>query len=233
MHGPGADEELNRLGVGERSGEMEFTPPVARMNAQASGPLVGGQRGTARFSIIVSLIHGCLSYPLSNVSGMESRTETTEIAESADAAGGGCAAYALLVWRSAALSDSELVERMTLLGHQRSRVEAMLAETAAEMQRRVGGRATAAVMRERLHVSSRQATADTALAAELCEQFPATLQAWRGGEITAGHARVIARVGADPDHADEGCAVGDGSWLCGGHVRAHDPPIHHPRSVLR
>ena len=102
----------------------------------------------------------------------------------------------------AALSDGELVERMTLLGRERSRVDAMLAETASEMQRRSGGRATAAMMRERLHVSSRQATADTALAASLSE-FPATLEAWRAGEITAGHARVIARVGADPEHADE------------------------------
>lgn len=103
----------------------------------------------------------------------------------------------------AALSDGELVERMTALGRERSRVDAMLAETAAEMQRRSGGRATAAMMRERLHVSSRQATAETALAASLVEEYPATLKAWRAGEITAGHARVIARVGADPEHADE------------------------------
>ncbi len=33
--------------------------------------------------------------------------------------------------------------------------------------------------------------------------LPATLDAWRAGEITAGHARVIARVAADPDHCDE------------------------------
>ena len=57
-------------------------------------------------------------------------------------------------------------------------------------------------MRERLHVSARQATADTELAASLRE-YPATLAAWRAGEITAGHARVIARVAADPDHVDE------------------------------
>ena len=38
----------------------------------------------------------------------------------------------------AALSDDELVERMTVLGRQRSRVEAMLAETAAELHRRDG-----------------------------------------------------------------------------------------------
>ncbi len=82
-------------------------------------------------------------------------------------------------------------------------MDAMLAETAAEMQRRSGGRTTAAMMRERLHVSSRQATADTALAASLADEYPATLAAWRAGEITAGHARVIARVGADPEHADE------------------------------
>ena len=110
------------------------------------------------------------------------------------------------VWASdvevAALSDDELVERMTALGRERSRVEAMLAETAAEMHRRDGGRVVAAMMRERLHLSAHQATADTELAASLAE-FPATVAAWRAGEITAGHARVIARVAADPDHCDE------------------------------
>ena len=126
---------------------------------------------------------------------MESRTESGENA------GTGCVSCAGDV-EVATLSDGELIERMTLLGRERSRADAMLAETAAEMQRRSGGRATAAVMRERLHVSSRQATADTALAASLSE-FPSTVEAWRRGEITAGHARVIARVGADPDHADE------------------------------
>ena len=103
----------------------------------------------------------------------------------------------------AALSDGELAERMALLGRGRSRVEGMLAETAAEMHRRAGGRGAAAMMRERLGVSSRQATADTKLAASLAGEFPATLAALRSGEITVGHARVIARVGADPYHADE------------------------------
>ena len=102
----------------------------------------------------------------------------------------------------AALSDDELVERMTALGRERSRVDAMLAETAAEMHRRDGGRVVAAMMRERLHLSARQATADTELAASLGE-LPATVEAWRAGEITMGHARVIARVAADPDHCDE------------------------------
>ncbi len=110
------------------------------------------------------------------------------------------------VWASdvevAGLSDDELVERMTALGRERSRVEAMLAETAAEMHRRDGGRVVAAMMRERLHLSARQATADTELAASLAG-FPSTVAAWRAGEITAGHARVIARVAADPDHCDE------------------------------
>ena len=102
----------------------------------------------------------------------------------------------------AALGYDELVERMAALGRQRARVEASLAETAAEMHRRAGGRAVSAMMRERLNVSTRQATADTELAASLSE-FPSTVAAWRAGEITAGHARVIARVAADPDHCDE------------------------------
>ena len=102
----------------------------------------------------------------------------------------------------AALSDAELEERLVLLGRERCWVEARLAGTAAEMHRRIGGRGAAAVMRERLNVSARQATADVELAASL-DEFPATREAWRAGEITVGHARVIARVGADPDHADE------------------------------
>jgi len=129
-------------------------------------------------------------------------SQTAPRIESGEATGAGCVVCAGDV-EVATLSDGELVERMTLLGRERSRVDAMLAEAAAEMQRRSGGRATAAMMRERLHVSSRQATADTALAASLVEEYPATLKAWRAGEITAGHARVITRVGADPDHADE------------------------------
>ena len=137
------------------------------------------------------IVDGCLSHPLFSVAGMESGIESA----GTDAATGA-------VWASdvevAALSDDELVERMTALGRERSRVEAMLAETAAEMHRRDGGRVVAAMMRERLHLSARQATADTELAASLAE-FPSTVAAWRAGEITAGHARVA----ADPDHCDE------------------------------
>ncbi len=121
--------------------------------------------------------------------------------ESVVAGGAGCVACVTGV-EVAALSDDELVERMTALGRERSRVDAMLAETAAEMHRRDGGRVVAAMMRERLHLSARQATADTELAASLGE-LPATVEAWRAGEITMGHARVIARVAADPDHCDE------------------------------
>ena len=101
------------------------------------------------------------------------------------------------------LSDAELVERMAALGRERCRVEGQLAETTAEMHRRNGGRGAAALMRERLNVSARQATAEVELAASLASEFPATLAAWRAGEITGGHARVIARVAANPDHADE------------------------------
>ena len=101
------------------------------------------------------------------------------------------------------LSDAELVERMAALGRERCRVEGMLAEIAAEMHRRNGGRRAAALMRERLNVSARQATAEVELAASLASEFPTTLAALRAGEITAGHAQVIARVAADPDHADE------------------------------
>ena len=121
--------------------------------------------------------------------------------ELVEAPGGGCVVCAGDVEVSA-LSDDELVERMTALGRQRCRLDAMLAETAAEMHRRDGGRAVSALMRERLHLSTRQATAEVELAASLGE-LGATLDAWRAGEITSGHVRVIARVAADPDHCDE------------------------------
>ena len=101
------------------------------------------------------------------------------------------------------LSDAGLDDRLVVLGRERCRVEALLAEAVAEKRRRVGGRAAAATVRERLHVSATQATAEVELASLVAAEFPATLAAWRAGEITSGHARVIARVGADPDHADE------------------------------
>ena len=41
------------------------------------------------------------------------------------------------------LSDRELDDRLAALGRERCRVEALLAEAAAEKQRRVGGRAAA------------------------------------------------------------------------------------------
>ncbi|MXW94590.1 MAG: DUF222 domain-containing protein [Acidimicrobiaceae bacterium] len=126
---------------------------------------------------------------------MESRIESVE------APGAECVVCAGDVEVSA-LSDDELVGRMAALGRQRCRLDAMLAETTAEMHRRSGGRAVSALMRERLHLSARQATAEVELAASLGE-LSATLDAWRAGEITAGHARVIARVASDPDHADE------------------------------
>ena len=100
-------------------------------------------------------------------------------------------------------SDRELDDRLAVLGRERCQVEALLVEALAEKRRRVGGRAAAATMRERLHVSARQATAEVELAASVASQFPATLAAWRAGEITSGHARIISRVGADPEHADE------------------------------
>ena len=121
--------------------------------------------------------------------------------ESVEVSGAGCVVCPGDV-EVCALSYDELVERMARLGRRRARVEAQLAETAAEMHRRAGGRAVAAMMRERLHVSTRQATADTELAASL-RGLPSTVAAWRAGDITAGHARVIARVAADPDHCDE------------------------------
>ena len=123
--------------------------------------------------------------------------------ESNRTAGGGDLLVSGLQTDVGELSDAGLDDRLAVLGRERCRVEALLAEAVAEKRRRVGGRAAAATVRERLHVSASQATAEVELAASVVSEFPATLAAWRAGEITSGHARVIARVGADPDHADE------------------------------
>ena len=143
----------------------------------------------------MDVIQPCLSHPLHMVASMELMVDSGRVT---CARGGVCVGDADV----GSLRDAELAERMAQLGRERSRTDAMLAETAAEMHRRVGGRGAAALMREELHVSARQATADVELAASLGE-FPATLDALRAGEITVGHARVISRVGADPEHADE------------------------------
>ena len=134
-----------------------------------------------------------MSYPLSIVLSMES----------VDSADRGSPAVRASQTDLGELNDHELDDRLAVLGRERCRVEALLVEAVAEKRRRVGGRAAAATMRERLHVSARQATAEVELAASVASQFPATLAAWRAGEITSGHARVIAKVGADPEHADE------------------------------
>ncbi len=134
------------------------------------------------------------------------------------------------------LRDAELTERMAQLGRERSRVDAMLAETVAEMHRRMGGRGAAAMMREGLHVSARQATADTELAASLGE-FPATLTALRAGAITVGHARVITRVGTDPEHASEpallemarGCPVDMFARMTRQYMSTQDSSAEHQR----
>ena len=101
-----------------------------------------------------------------------------------------------------ALSDAELVEELGRVGILRAQTEARLADIAAEIARRDGGRAAGETMRYKLHVSARQANAEVALAESLREH-PATAVAWRAGRITAGHARVIARVASDPEHCDE------------------------------
>ena len=48
-----------------------------------------------------------------------------------------------------------------------------------------------------------RASSDVKLAVSLAEEFPATLEALAGGEITSGHARVIERVAGKPDYRTE------------------------------
>ena len=139
-----------------------------------------------------------MSHPLPSVKGMELTVDSDRVAASG-CAGAVCVAGADV----GSLSDDRLIGRLRELGRARATMEGLLAEAAAEMHHRVGSRAAAATVREQLNVSARQATAETELAAALAEQFPQTLAALCAGEITVGHTRVIARVGADPHHADE------------------------------
>ena len=102
------------------------------------------------------------------------------------------------------LSDMELLERLKEVGRARDRINGVFTEVAGEFVKRNCKEATAWAMREYLRVSGFQARRDAALAGDLVEHgLSDTVAAMRAGEITAGHARVIATAAPKPHRKDE------------------------------
>ena len=102
------------------------------------------------------------------------------------------------------LSDMELLERLKEVGRARERINGVFTEVAGEFVKRNCKEATAWAMREYLRVSGFQARRDAALAGDLVEHgLSDTVAAMRAGEITAGHARVIATAAPKPHRKNE------------------------------
>ncbi len=104
----------------------------------------------------------------------------------------------------AGLDDGSLSERLVALGGARDRIDGLFAEVAGEFVRRNCREAAAWTMREHLRVSGFRARRDAALAGDLVEHgLTDTVAALRRGEITAGHARLIATEAPQERHMDE------------------------------
>ena len=127
----------------------------------------------------------------------------------------------------AGLDDLELLERLKEVGRARERINGEFTEVAGEFVKRNCKEATAWVMREYLRVSGFQARRDAALAGDLVEHdLGDTVAAMRAGEITAGHARVIATAAPRPHRKDEAelleIARGYAVDTCGRHTLAYE-----------
>ena len=112
-------------------------------------------------------------------------------------AGGGCGA-AVCVDRVdvAGLSDSGLRKRLGLLGEAESQLEALKAQTVAEMARRHDTAGAKKMAREVLRSSPSKAHHDVR-AAERLAGLAATCEALASGEVPADHARLIARASSE------------------------------------
>ena len=112
-------------------------------------------------------------------------------------AGGGCGA-AVCVDRVdvARLSDSGLRKRLGLLGEAESQLEALKAQTMAEMARRHDTSGAKKMAREVLRSSPSKAHHDVK-AAERLAGLSATCEALASGEVPADHARLIARASSE------------------------------------
>ncbi len=111
--------------------------------------------------------------------------------------GGGCgAAVCVDLVDVARLSDSGLRKRLGLLGEAESQLEALKAQTMAEMARRHDTAGAKKMAREVLRSSPSKAHHDVK-AAERLAGLSATCEALASGEVPADHARLIARASSE------------------------------------
>ena len=127
----------------------------------------------------------------------------------------------------AGLDDVALLERLVAVGRARDSVHGLFAEVSGEFVRRNCKQAAAWAMREYLRVSGFQARRDAALAGDLVEHdLGDTVAALRRGEITAGHARVIATAAQKPHQKGEAelldIARAYPADTCGRNTRAYE-----------
>ena len=127
----------------------------------------------------------------------------------------------------AGLDDVALLERLVAVGRARDSVHGLFAEVSGEFVRRNCKQAAAWAMREYLRVSGFQARRDAALAGDLVEHdLGDTVAALRRGEITQGHARVIATAAQKPHQKGEAelldIARAYPADTCGRHTRAYE-----------
>ena len=119
------------------------------------------------------------------------------------------------------LKEQELVARLVDVARARAAVDGLLAQVAGRLVETNGRVATAWIMREYTRVSGFQARCDTALAGDLAEHgLSDTVAAMSAGEITAGHARVIAKAAPKPHRKGESRTLGVGAGLRGRHLWA-------------
>ena len=102
------------------------------------------------------------------------------------------------------LKERELVARLVDVAGARAAIDGLFAQVAGRLVETNGRVATAWIMLEYTRVSGFQARCDTALAGDLVEHgLSDTLSAMSAGEITAGHARVIANAAPKPHRKGE------------------------------
>ena len=102
------------------------------------------------------------------------------------------------------LKERELVARLVDVARARTAIDGLFAQVAGRLVETNGRVATAWIMLEYTRVSGFQARCDTALAGDLVEHgLSDTLSAMSAGEITAGHARVIANAAPKPHRKGE------------------------------
>ena len=148
-------------------------------------------------------------------------------ADPASAAGGCVGAVCVSAVDLAGLDNGELADRLIEAGRARDRIDGLFTAVAGEFVKRNCKQSAAWTMREYLRVSGSRARADAALAGDLVEHgLSDTVAAMCAGEITAGHARVIAAAAPKAHRKDEPelleIARGYAVDTCGRHTLAYE-----------